>query len=54
MFLKVCKGLNMAKEWGRQAVALNRQKNIPTGTAHDERFGQVRICHVDVLEEIIR
>ncbi len=34
--------LHLAKEWGKQATALSRQKNIPTGAAHDERFGKVR------------
>jgi KilA-N domain len=45
--------LHLAKEWGKTAAALSRQKNIPTGTAHDERYGQVRTYHEDVLKEVI-
>ena len=45
--------LHLAKEWGKIAAALSRQKSIPTGTAHDERFGQVRTYHEDVLQEVI-
>ncbi len=29
--------LHQAKEWGKTAAALSRQKAVPTGTAHDER-----------------
>lgn len=36
------------------SVILSRQKNIPTGTAHDERYGQVRTYHEEVLKEVIR
>ncbi|NUQ24837.1 MAG: virulence RhuM family protein [Saprospiraceae bacterium] len=46
--------LHKAKEWGKAATALSRQKNIPTGTAHDERFGKVRTYHEDVLKEVIK
>ena len=45
--------LHKAKEWGKKAVATSKTKNTPTGTAHDERFGQVRTYHEDVLKEII-
>lgn len=45
--------LHKAKEWGKTATALSRQKNIPTGTAHDERFGKVRTYHREILEPII-
>ena len=45
--------LHQAKEWGKTAAALSRQKDIPTGTAHDERYGQVRTYHEDVLKEVI-
>ena len=45
--------LHLAKEWGKTAAALSRQKSIPTGTAHDERYGQVRTYHEDVLKEVI-
>ena len=45
--------LHLAKEWGKTAAALSRQKSIPTGTAHDERYGQVRTYHEDVLQEVI-
>ena len=45
--------LHLAKEWGKTAAALSRQKGIPTDTAHDERYGQVRTYHEDVLKEAI-
>ena len=45
--------LHQAKEWGKTAAALSRQKDVPTGTAHDERYGQVRTYHEDVLKEVI-
>jgi hypothetical protein len=45
--------LHQAKEWGKTAAALSRQKAIPTGTAHDERYGQVRTYHEDVLKEVV-
>ena len=45
--------LHLAKEWGKTAAALSRQQQIPTGTAHDERYGQVRTYHEDVLREVI-
>ena len=45
--------LHLAKEWGKIAVALSRQKSVPTGTAHDESYGQVRTYHEDVLKEVI-
>ncbi|MEM6338428.1 MAG: KilA-N domain-containing protein [Pseudomonadota bacterium] len=46
--------LHKAKEWGKAATALSRQKNIPTGTAHDERFGKVRTYHKEVLGEVVK
>jgi len=45
--------LHLAKEWGKQATALSQQKNIPTGAAHDERFGRVRTYHQDILKIVI-
>ena len=45
--------LHLAKEWGKQAAALSRQQNLSTGIAHDERFGQVRTYHEDVLKAVI-
>jgi hypothetical protein len=45
--------LHQAKEWGKNAAALSRQKAIPTGTAHDERYGQVRTYHEDILKEVV-
>ena len=45
--------LHQAKEWGKTAAALSRQKDIPTGAAHDERYGQVRTYHEDVLKEVV-
>lgn len=46
--------LHKAKEWGKAATMLSRQKTTPTGTAHDERFGKVRTYHQDILKEIIK
>jgi hypothetical protein len=46
--------LHLAKEWGKKAVALSSQKQIPTGSAHDERFGQVRTYHEDILKQIVK
>ncbi len=45
--------LHLAKEWGKSATALSKQQNIPTGTAHDERYGMVRTYHKDVLKAVI-
>ncbi|KAA3630837.1 MAG: KilA-N domain-containing protein, partial [Bacteroidetes bacterium] len=45
--------IHEAKTWGKKATALSKEKNIPTGTAHDERFGKVRTYHIDVLKTII-
>lgn len=45
--------LHQAKTWGKVASAMSRQKGIPTGTAHDERYGKVRTYHQDVLKEVI-
>ncbi len=45
--------LHKAKEWGKAATALSRERDVPTGTAHDERFGKVRTYHEEVLKEII-
>jgi hypothetical protein len=42
------------KAWGKAAAALSRQKNIPTGTAHDERYGKVRTYHMKVLNKVIK
>lgn len=46
--------LHKAKEWGKKAVATSKTKKIPMGTAHDERYGQVRTYHEDVLKEVIK
>lgn len=46
--------LHKAKEWGKAATKLSREKNISTGTAHDERFGRVRTYHQDVLKIVIQ
>lgn len=46
--------LHLAKEWGKKAVALSAQKQVPTGTAHDERYGKVRTYHIDILKEIVK
>lgn len=45
--------IHKAKEWGKAATKLSRQRSVPTGTAHDERFGKVRTYHKDVLGEVI-
>ena len=41
--------LHKAKEWGKAATALSRQRGIATGTAHDERYGKVRTYHEDIF-----
>lgn len=46
--------LHLAKNWGKRAVALSKKKNVPTGLAHDERFGKVRTYHRDILKEVIK
>lgn len=46
--------LDRAKEWGKVATTLSRQRNIPTGMAHDERFGVVRTYHQDILKDVIK
>ncbi|MCB0567465.1 MAG: KilA-N domain-containing protein [Lewinellaceae bacterium] len=46
--------LDKAKEWGKLATRLCRERNVPTGTAHDERFGKVRTYHEDILVVVIR
>ena len=45
--------LQKAQEWGKKATALSRQRGLPTGTAHDERFGRVRTYHRDILKEVV-
>ena len=46
--------LDQAKAYGKQATSLSRQQDIPTGTAHDERYGKVRTYHEAVLKAVIR
>lgn len=46
--------LHLAKDWGKKSVALSKQKKIPMGSAHDERYGKVRTYHQDILKEIIK
>jgi hypothetical protein len=46
--------LHQAQEWGKAAAVLSRKRNIPTGTAHDERFGKVRTYHRDILKDVIK
>lgn len=53
-FYKIPCPLHQAKEWGKAATKLSRQQNIPTGTAHDERFGRVRTYHQDILKKAVR
>lgn len=50
---KISCPLHKAKEWGKAATKLSREKQIPTGTAHDERFGKVRTYHQDILKQAI-
>lgn len=45
--------LDKAKLWGKKATTFSRQQNIPTGVAHDERFGKVRTYHQDILKKVI-
>jgi len=45
--------LHKAKEWGKAATKLSREKDVATGTAHDERFGKVRTYHKNILEQVI-
>jgi hypothetical protein len=51
---KIACPLHKAKEWGKKAVAVSKTEKIPMGTAHDERFGQVRTYHQDVLKKVIK
>ncbi|MEM8527426.1 MAG: hypothetical protein AAGG68_22485 [Bacteroidota bacterium] len=51
--LRIACSLHLAKKWGKQATALSQQLHLPTGTAHDERFGKVRTYHEEVLGKII-
>jgi hypothetical protein len=46
--------LQKAKIWGKLATSLSREMNHETGVAHDERYGQVRTYHVNVLEKAIK
>lgn len=46
--------LHKAKEWGKIATMLSREKQIPTGIAHDERFGKVRTYHQEILREVVK
>jgi 3-deoxy-D-arabino-heptulosonate 7-phosphate (DAHP) synthase len=46
--------LHLAKKWGKQATALSHQLHLPTGTAHDERFGKVRTYHRSVLGRVVK
>ena len=50
---KIACPLHQAKEWGKRAVQLSRERQIPTGFAHDERFGKVRTYHQSILEAVI-
>lgn len=52
-FNKIPCPLHKAKEWGKLATKLSREKDISTGTAHDERFGKVRTYHEDILKMVI-
>lgn len=51
---KVYCPVDRAKAWGKIATSLSREKDIPTGTAHSEIYGQVRTYHKDILAEVIK
>lgn len=51
---KIACPLNMAKAWGKAATQLSKNRSVPTGTAHDERFGKVRTYHQDVLRKVVK
>lgn len=51
---KIACPLEKAKAWGKSAVALSRQEDIPMGVVHDERFGRVRTYHKEILEAIVK
>ena len=46
--------VDRAKTWGKLATSLSREKEIPTGAAHSEIYGQVRTYHKDILSEVIQ
>jgi len=46
--------LHKAKEWGKAATKLSREKEYETGVVHDERFGRVRTYHQDILKDVIK
>ncbi|MEM8524850.1 MAG: KilA-N domain-containing protein [Bacteroidota bacterium] len=46
--------LHEAKVWGKAAVQLSKKQNIPTGMAHDERYGRVRTYHQEVLDKVVK
>ena len=51
---KIACPIHKAKEWGKAATRMSREMNMPTGVAHDERFGRVRTYHVDVLRVAVK
>ena len=51
---KIACPLHLAKEWGKVATRLSREMQMPTGVAHDERFGRVRTYHEDVLKLTVK
>ena len=48
--------IHLARSWGKLSTKLSRESEppIPTGTAHDERFGKVRTYHIDILKQVIK
>ena len=52
--MKIACPLHLAKEWGKVATRLSREMQMPTGVAHDERFGRVRTYHEDVLKLTVK
>lgn len=46
--------LQQAQIWGKAATTMSKRKKVPTGLAHDERYGKVRTYHKDILKKVIR
>lgn len=46
--------LVLEDRYNTAATQRSREKNIPTGTVHDERYGKVRTYHEDILKWVIK
>ena len=42
-----------ANTWGRMASKTSRNRDIPIGKTHHEKYGQVNTYHIDVLKDVI-